>query len=189
MGAPRRHLHPAEANRCSPRRLRRSPENVPDLRLVKLSGEWTASAQRDRIDRFGLASGEITQVSGLARAELAKVYRRATVALMPSDAEGFGLPVIEALACGAAVVASDIPALREAGGSAAVYAPVGDVGAWSDAVAKLLSDPDFAPSRTAGWSGRPGSRGGRMRRSWPGRITGSFSRGCGAAHLSCESPF
>ncbi len=120
-------------------------KTFPDLRLVKVSGVWTA-AQRDRIDRLGLA-GAITQVSGLARAELAEVYRRATVVLMPSEAEGFGLPVIEALACGAAVVASDIPALREAGGPAAVYAPVGDVGAWSAAVAKLLADPASAPSR------------------------------------------
>ena len=91
---------------------------------------------------------------GLTRAELAEVYRRATVVLMPSEAEGFGLPVIEALACGAAVVASDIPALREAGGPAAVYAPVGDVGAWSDAVAKLLADPAAAPPRAIGWRGR-----------------------------------
>ena len=129
-------------------------QTVPDLRLVKVSGEWTA-AQRDRIDRLGLA-GAITHVGGLARAELAEVYRRATVVLMPSEAEGFGLPVIEALACGAAVVASDIPALREAGGPAAVYAPVGDVGAWSDAVAKLLADPAAAPPRCArlAWAGR-----------------------------------
>ena len=125
-----------------------------DLRLVKVSGEWTA-AQRDRIDRLGLA-GAITLVGGLARAELAEVYRRATVVLMPSEAEGFGLPVIEALACGAAVVASDILALREAGGPAALYVPVGDVGAWSDAVAKLLAVPTAAPSRAErlAWAGR-----------------------------------
>ena len=129
-------------------------QTVPDLRLVKVSGEWTA-AQRERIDRLGLA-GAITHVGGLARAELAEVYRRATVVLIPSEAEGFGLPVIEALACGAAVVASDIPALREAGGPAAVYAPVGDVGAWSGAVAKLLADPAAAPPRCArlAWAGR-----------------------------------
>ena len=42
--------------------------------------------------------------------KLAELYRRAAVVLVPSEAEGFGLPVIEALACGAAVVASDIPA-------------------------------------------------------------------------------
>ena len=129
-------------------------ETVPDLRLVKVGGEWTAD-HRERIARLGLA-GAITHVCGLTRVELAEVYRRAAVVLVPSEAEGFGLPVIEALACGAAVVASDIPALREAGGPAAVYAPVGDVGAWSDVVAKLLTDPAAAPPRAdrLAWAGR-----------------------------------
>ena len=129
-------------------------KTFPDLRLVKVSGAWTA-AQRDRIDRLGLA-GAIIHVSGLDRAGLAEVYRRAPVVLMPSEAEGFGLPVIEALACGAAVVASNIPALREAGGPAAVYAPVGDVEAWSAAIAKLLANPSAAPPRAErlAWAGR-----------------------------------
>jgi len=129
-------------------------QTVPDLRLVKVGGEWTAD-HRGRIDRLGLA-GAITQVCGLTRVELAEVYRRAGVVLIPSGAEGFGLPVIEALACGAAVVASDIPAMREAGGPAAAFVPVGDVGAWSDLVAKLLADPAAAPPRCArlAWAGR-----------------------------------
>ena len=129
-------------------------ETVPDLRLVKVGGEWTAD-HRERIARLGLA-GAITHVCGLTRSELADVYRRARVVLIPSGAEGFGLPVVEALACGAAVVASDIPALREAGGPAAVFVPVGDVGAWSDLVAMLLTDPAAAPPRAdrLAWAGR-----------------------------------
>ena len=70
------------------------------------------------------------QVRGIQPAQLAELYRRAAVILQPSEAEGFGLPVIEALACGAIVVASDIPVLREVGGDAVIYCPVGDVGAW-----------------------------------------------------------
>ena len=101
-------------------------QTVPDLRLVKVSGEWTAAWRRaDRPPRLGRRDHH---VGGLARAELAEVYRRATVVLMPSEAEGFGLPVIEALACGAAVVASDIPAMREAGGPAAVKSRSGMLG-------------------------------------------------------------
>jgi glycosyltransferase involved in cell wall biosynthesis len=115
----------------------------PDLRLVKVGGEWTAG-QCERIARHGLA-GAIVHVQGVPRAELAEAYRRAPAVLMPSEAEGFGLPVIEALACGAAVVASDIPPLREAGGTAAVIAPVGDVAAWATAVDRLLTDPAAAP--------------------------------------------
>lgn len=129
-------------------------ETVPDLRLVKVGGDW-GPGHRDRIARLGL-SGRIVHARDLTRAELAEAYRRAAVVLIPSEAEGFGLPVIEALACGAPVVASDIPALREAGGPAATYAPVGDVGAWADAVTKVLTNPAAAPpyAERLAWAAR-----------------------------------
>ena len=71
---------------------------------------------------------------------LASVYRRATLVLQPSEREGFGLPVAEALACGTPVVSSDIPALREAGGFGAIYCRVGDLDAWTAAVGTLLRE-------------------------------------------------
>jgi glycosyltransferase involved in cell wall biosynthesis len=77
----------------------------------------------------------------VSRGDLAALYRRAAVVLLPSDAEGFGLPAIEALACGTAVVASDIPPLREVGGDAVVYCPVGDLPAWVAAVEHVLDQP------------------------------------------------
>ncbi len=118
-----------------------------DLQLVQVGGEWTA-AQRDQIVRLGLTPAVI-QLRNLERRELADFYRRAAVVLQPSEAEGFGLPIIEALACGAAVVASDLPVLREVGGEAAVYCPVADVGAWHAAVAGLLAEAGAAPPREA----------------------------------------
>jgi glycosyltransferase involved in cell wall biosynthesis len=124
---------------------------APDVRLVKVGGEWTA-AHRERIDRHRLADA-IVHARGVSRAELAEAYRRAAAVLVPSEAEGFGLPVAEALACGAAVVASDIPPLREAGGPAAVYRPVGDVPAWADAVLRLLADRG-PPVARAAWAAR-----------------------------------
>jgi glycosyltransferase involved in cell wall biosynthesis len=56
------------------------------------------------------------------KAELAGLYRGAACLVLPSRYEGFGLPIIEAMACGTPVAAADEPALREVGGEAAVYA-------------------------------------------------------------------
>ncbi|MBV8236599.1 MAG: glycosyltransferase [Acidimicrobiia bacterium] len=127
---------------------------VPGVRLVKVDGEWSAG-HREQIDRLGLGDA-IIHARGVPRAELAEAYRRAGAVLLPSEAEGFGLPVIEALACGAAVVASDLPALREVGGPAAVYAPVADVPVWAELVARVLTDPAAAPPRAdrLAWAGR-----------------------------------
>ena len=118
---------------------------VPGLRLVQVGGPWPA-ADAARINLLGVGA-DVVQVRGLTRGQLAELYRRAAAVLVPSDAEGFGLPVIEALACGAVVVASDLPVLREVGGDAVVYRPVADVPAWAEAVRRVLAEPGFAPPR------------------------------------------
>ena len=58
--------------------------------------------------------------------ELARLYQAAAALILPSRFEGFGLPVLEAMACGTPVVAAPDPALREVGGDAVVYAEGGD---------------------------------------------------------------
>jgi glycosyltransferase involved in cell wall biosynthesis len=77
------------------------------------------------------------QLPFLERPQLAALYRRASVVLLPSDREGFGLPVVEAMACGTPVIASDIPALREVGGTAATYCPPADITRWVDVLAQF----------------------------------------------------
>jgi glycosyltransferase involved in cell wall biosynthesis len=67
--------------------------------------------------------------------------------LVPSEAEGFGLPVIEALACGAPVVASTLPVLREVGDTACLYCAVGDVTGWAETLDALLSGRYLPPPR------------------------------------------
>ncbi len=61
--------------------------------------------------------------------------------VLASEAEGFGLPLAEAMACGAPCVASDIPALRESGGDATLFIPVGDSDALAETIARVL-DPE-----------------------------------------------
>ncbi len=119
---------------------------LPGLMLVQVGGSWTAG-QFGQIARLGIA-GALVQVRALERRAVAALYRRAALVLQPSEAEGFGLPVVEALACGAVVVASDLAVLREVGGEAAVYCPVGDVPAWEETVHRLVEQPARAPERT-----------------------------------------
>jgi glycosyltransferase involved in cell wall biosynthesis len=78
---------------------------------------------------------------------VASLYRQAAAVLMPSEAEGFGLPVIEALACGSPVIASDIAVFREVGGDEAIYARLADLGDWAAAVEKVLADPRSSTQR------------------------------------------
>jgi glycosyltransferase involved in cell wall biosynthesis len=118
---------------------------IPEMKLVQVGPTWSLDSA-SRIDQLGVAES-VVQMRGLSRGQLAALYRRATVVVVPSESEGFGLPVIEALACGAPVVASDIPTLREAGGTAAVYCPVGDVPAWAEATLQVVSDPGTATSK------------------------------------------
>ncbi|HJZ90357.1 MAG TPA: glycosyltransferase [Gemmataceae bacterium] len=116
------------------------------LRLVQVGGPWPADLAA-RIERLGIG-GAVTQVRGLSRAQLARLYREAAVVLVPSEAEGFALPVIEALACGAVVVTSDLPVLREVASSAAVYCGTADIAAWVKAVGRILADSGNAPPRS-----------------------------------------
>jgi glycosyltransferase involved in cell wall biosynthesis len=120
-----------------------------DVRLVRVGGPFTAE-QRALVRELGLEEF-IVVLPFLDRATLAAVYRRSALVLLPSEREGFGLPVLEALACGTPIVASDIEALREVGGDAAQYCPPEDVTAWADAVVAALGERRADPVR---WTAR-----------------------------------
>ena len=72
---------------------------------------------------------------------LAILYRLAAVFVFPSLYEGFGLPPLEAMACGAPVVTSNVSSLPEVTGDAAVLVDPYDVGSIADGIARVLSDP------------------------------------------------
>jgi glycosyltransferase involved in cell wall biosynthesis len=116
----------------------------PELQLVQVGGEWTPR-QREQILRLGIAQS-VRQLPRQNQSSIAALYRQATLVLMPSEAEGFGLPVVEALACGSIVLASDIPVFREVGGAAAVYCALADVPSWVDTIDRLERDR-LAPDR------------------------------------------
>jgi glycosyltransferase involved in cell wall biosynthesis len=125
------------------------------VRLVRVGGPFTADQAALARD-LGIGAVVLPFVD---RSTLAAIYRRSALVVMPSEREGFGLPLLESLACGTPVVASDISALREVGGSAATYCAVGDIDGWSVAISALLDEREHRP---ADWAKR---REGGIRRA------------------------
>jgi glycosyltransferase involved in cell wall biosynthesis len=120
----------------------------PEFKLVKVGGEWT-DEQRSQMQNLNIQDS-IIHLTGLDRPEIAELYRQATAVLVTSEAEGFGLPVIEALSCGAVVVASDIPVLREVGGEAGIYCPITNLSlhlsVWLEAIAQVIEKSEQIPN-------------------------------------------
>ena len=124
----------------------------PRARLVRAGGAFTRG-QEALVEELKLRDAVVV-LPYLEPELLAAVYRRAALALQPSEREGFGLPVVEALACATPVVASDLAVLREVGGddgAAVTFRPVADVDAWADAAARLLRERAAEP---ASWRAR-----------------------------------
>lgn len=119
------------------------------LRLV-LAGRpgWGADTALERLAGHAWAERLVEPDD----ARVATLLRDATALVYPSELEGFGLPVAEALAAGCPVVASDIPELREWVGERARWAPVGDAAALAGHLEWLLEDPVRA--RRFGEAGR-----------------------------------
>lgn len=85
--------------------------------------------------------------------DLPALYAGARAVLMPSLYEGFGMPVLEALQCGARVMTSDTPETREAGGQHALYVTPDVPGIQAGLQALLCTPaPDHTPTPTAAWS-------------------------------------
>lgn len=96
----------------------RSLPRAPNRLLLVLSGQDHYFWQRIRHE---FQYKNIIYTGSLSDEELVALYKGAEIFIMPSFEEGFGLPILEAMACGTPVLASDIGVLREVGGEAAYY--------------------------------------------------------------------
>jgi glycosyltransferase involved in cell wall biosynthesis len=128
-------------------------QTFPNARLLRVGGDFS-DEQLALAVKLNLRDA-ILVLPHLERNVLAAIYRRAAVVLQPSEREGFGLPVVEALACGTQVFASDLPVLREVGGDAVMYCAVGDIASWSEGVIKFISERRGNPSQ---WSNQGSER-------------------------------
>ena len=115
----------------------------PELHLVVVGrAGWNNDDVVDRLRHHPLLGQRVHWFEGAGDELLAELYRAATVVAVPSITEGFGLPVIEALAVGVPVVSSNGGALPEAGGGLVDLVDPGDADAFADALGHLLGDSD-----------------------------------------------
>lgn len=114
--------------------------NRPDLKLVIAGGKgWLDGPLTEQIARLGLVK-RVQFIGFAADADLPALYSAARVFAFPSLYEGFGLPPLEAMACGTPVVASNVSSLPEVVGDAGLLVDPHDVDALSVALARLLDD-------------------------------------------------
>lgn len=111
-----------------------------DLRLLLIGPEKLGAGRvREAVDRLGLGP-RVDWKGHVDKNELATLYRGAAVFVFPSRYEGFGLPVLEAMACGTPVVASTAGAVPEVAGDAAVLVEPEDPVALAGGIERALAD-------------------------------------------------
>ncbi len=118
-------------------------KGAPALRLL-LAGQndWLTTPVFRQAQETGVLD-RIIFVRGPTDAELAQLYRDATLTCCASSFEGFGMSVLESMACGTPVACSDMRSLREVADDAALYFPHDDPETMGESVAGLLQDVEY----------------------------------------------
>jgi glycosyltransferase involved in cell wall biosynthesis len=137
--------------------VRRDGTAAPKLVIVGGRG-WKFEAVAALLDRSPALRGHVVEVSGLTTPSLKRLLDGARALLMPSFAEGYGLPVVEALTAGVPAIASDIPVFREICRDRATLISPLDGEAWLEAI-RELADAERRTANTAISAAGPGTWG------------------------------
>lgn len=118
-----------------------------DVALVAIGGGRFDTSEDKNLSRLGIATRTLRL--DLDDTQLAGAYANALCFVFPSRHEGFGLPTLEAMACGCPTILSASSAHPEAGGEAALYFPPGDNEALAMALNQVVLDPAQRHERRA----------------------------------------
>ncbi|TDV36836.1 glycosyltransferase involved in cell wall biosynthesis [Actinophytocola oryzae] len=123
---------------------------APDLPLVVVGPRgWGQVDLTELAAEYGFPAERLHVLGRIDDDNLSAVLRRAAVLAVPSRAEGFGLPVLEAMAVGTPVVHSDVPALVEVAGGTGLIVPRGDADTLAYALLEVVSEPTSTAERVA----------------------------------------
>lgn len=117
-----------------------------ETELVLVGAPGWRSREAERAIEASPARARIRRLGAVPTADLTALYRGATVFAYPSLYEGFGLPILEAMAAGTPVLTSDVSSLPEVAGDAALVVDPGSVDAIRSGLARLLDDADLRRS-------------------------------------------
>jgi len=120
----------------------------PNSQLVLAGDDPRHPEVRERAS--ALPEGSVVLPGRLPESAVPELYRGAAVVVLPSRAEGFGLPVIEAMACGVPVICSDLPVLHEIAHGVAIFCDPNDPSAFADAIASEFEAPSNNSRRQLG---------------------------------------
>jgi alpha-1,3-rhamnosyl/mannosyltransferase len=128
------------------------PDEIRRRHALVIAGAWGWKAERirEQLDARSL-SGQVRLIGYLHDPALAALYARCTALVWPTWYEGFGLPPLEALACGARVIVSNVASLPEVVGDAGVLLDPHDVAAWTAAM-RAAADDDAGGAAVRDWS-------------------------------------
>ncbi len=149
---------------------------APRLVLVGHRG-WETGNAVEMLDRCAALHGLVIERNHVPDTEMARLLKGARALVLPSFAEGFGFPMVEALALGVPVLCSDLAALRENGGDVPEYLDPLDGRGWRDAI--LDYSPDASPRRQA----QLGRLAGWKTTGW----RGPFRHGRSADRANCRA--
>jgi glycosyltransferase involved in cell wall biosynthesis len=160
------------------RRLREQGEGAHLIIIGRHGWRWKSPLEQPE---FRSLQPFVRILADVPDEDLAEFYNRAAVFAYPSLYEGFGLPILEAMACGAPVVSSNTSSLPEVGGDAALFADPHDAEGFTAQVLRVLRDPALRA--------RMVEAGLRRTRQFSWRRTAEetiavYQSVCGAAHAA-----